>query len=243
MNVDLSDSPALQQYRAKVVGLAELRRTLEEHIGEQSLPQAYESLEKLRVCTKELESFRATLNLTELFIVKYNVVVINEHTVSYVLPSDCSRIEILQEAQALVRERDARDLVFPEHLERWSRHIEFTSRVGSSERICIDGHVEGCDAKDRNTQRKEIHAKGLSIPAFEDLAVAFAMHWVASGGPLFGWYKESPDTIREYTYWSRAERDTLSFSLRGLARYGIDLGSDCRIAAVSAKVSLERTLR
>ena len=198
------------------------------------LTAAKDILDQASLKTKAYEELRDRLGPVGMFLAKYGVEVINEHTICFVLPEGCSRIDILNDAQELVRVRDDRDLTHPRQLELWQRDGCFTQPAATSERICIDGHVKGGDAMIRATQEEFVAGKGLALPSIEDLAVAFALHWVATGEPLFGWYIQN-----RHSYWVRGAGGSLGFDHDGLNAYGVYDGHDNLIVAVSARVSPE----
>jgi len=196
---------------------------------------AKDILSEASLKTQAYQELREKLGPIGIFLAKYGVEVINEHTILFVLPKGCSRNDILNEAQRLVRGRDQRDLIYPKRLEKWQQDERFTKPAESSERICIDGHVKGGDAQDRTTQENFVAAKKLFLPSIEDLAVAFALHWVATGEPLFGWYNQSNGG----SYWVRGAGGSLDFDRNGLGASGVGDGNGHPIVAVSARVSPE----
>ena len=205
------DQNKLEEYRERAAALYDLSRGVEERLGKAAesgvMDAAREALEELTLETKEFEDFRKTLTPAEIFLAKYNVEVVNEHTVSLVIPKDMSRIEILEEAQGLVTDRY---LIWPDQLAKWITDPKFTTEATTSERICIDGRVPNSVDKTRAQQEALVGRENL--PTLEDLAVAFAVNWIATGEPLFGWYNNS-------TPWShlvRAAGGALDFIGHGL---------------------------
>jgi len=87
----------------------------------------------------------------------------------------------------------------------------------------------------RGPQEKFVAGKDLALPSVEDLAVAFALHWVATGEPLFGWYDQSND----WSYIVRGAGGSLIFDPRGLSAHGVCDDSVDPGVAVSARVSPE----
>jgi hypothetical protein len=228
----------LRSFREAAAGLAksheDAKAALEVAATKGDLKAAKDILEQASLKTKAYEELREKLGPIGIFLAKYGVEVINEHTILFVLPRGCSRIDILNEAQGLVRGRDQRDLIYPDHLEKWQRDERFTKPAAKSERICIDGHVKGGDAKDRATQEKFVSDKGLSLASIEDLAVAFALHWVATGEPLFGWRSQN-----SYSYWVRGAGGSLGFDHDGLYARGVRGDDGSPDVAVAARVSPE----
>lgn len=224
------DSEALRQYRQKAAELAELRNGLEKRVGELPLSETQNEMNSLMLRTKELDEFRARLGPSQVFLATYGVEVINDHTVSFVLPKGCSRIEILDQAQKLVSDRT---LIKPIDLVNFRKNQHFTCKSTVSERICIDGFVESSYAKSREEQVELLDSRGLELAKFEDVAVAFALHWMAAKVPLFGW--ESSEDL----WWSnfvRTDPGGLVLAPKGLAFSGSDhsssiYGAAARIAA------------
>ena len=177
------------EYRDAAEKLHALRREVERQLDlavesgdKQAARDALDDLKASGAAFKELGN---TLTPTDLFIAKYNIQVHGPHEVSFVLPSGVSRYEMLCEAQGLVAERDNRNLVFPDRLKKWEAEATFNSTSITPERIQIDGHVEGGDAKNRADQEALLKSKGLPQANLEDLAAAFVAFYVATGKDLF----------------------------------------------------------
>jgi hypothetical protein len=238
MSQSAYQSEQLLSFRQAAAELAEFRKNaeieLEEAATKGDLKTAQYILEQASLKTKAYEELRERLGPTGIFLAKYGVEVINDHTILFVLPKGCSRIDILNEAQGLVGGRDQRDLIYPDQLKEWQQDNRFTKPAEASERICIDGHVKGGDAMKRGPQEKFVAGKDLALPSIEDLAVAFALHWVATGEPLFGWRSQN-----SYSYWVRGAGGSLDFRRSGLGALGVNDGSDDRDVAVAARVSPE----
>lgn len=203
MTFDRHDSKAYQQYREKIAETAKLREQLEKIAVDSratgDLGAAQSLLAELTLKTKELGSIRDTLGAEGIFLAKYGYEHINDHTALFVLPKGSSRIAILQEADELVRQREQK-LISRRTLYDWERDERFTREVATSTQLWIDGHVEGSADNSRAEQESLVAAKGLTLPSLEDLAVAFALHWVATAQPLFGWYQDRVGKIWDYTY-------------------------------------------
>lgn len=216
-NIRQYDSEALKLYRAKAAEIAQLRHEVGLLAGELSYKEAHNELQKLTLRTDELADLRASLEPQELLMVKYGVGVIDQRTVSFLVPKGCSRLEILQEVQALVKVRDKLELIAERTLAKWQRDRRFTKESATSERICIDGHVPGGDAKSLDIQKELLETRGLQMATIEDLAVAFALQWLATGEPLLEWYVDENGQLREYTYAIRTGgSDALDFGPEGL---------------------------
>jgi len=210
------DPKKLHEYREKAAELHDLSKGVEERMGRAAengiIEAARDELAELKLKTKEFEDFRETLTPAEIFVARYNVEVVNDHTVSFVIPKGVSRIEILQEAQKLVTDRD---LILPNQLAKWTADPKFTTEATTSERICIDGHVPHSSGKTRAQQEALVGKENL--PTLDDLAVAFGVNWIATGEPLFGWHYESLG----WSYVVRAAGGALYFYSNGLSVRGI----------------------
>ncbi len=197
------------------------------------MQKAKDAVAELELKTAEYEKFRATLSPEVLFLAKYNVKAHGSHEVSFVLPRGVSRIEMLQEAQALVGDRD---LIHPDHLTRWQQDPKFTAVAATTQRIHIDGHVEGGDAKSQEDQEAFLRAQELQMPSLEDLAAAFVAHYIATGEPLFGWYDKS----RGWSFVVRADGGPLYFGSDGFGGYALDSDNrDVRVAVAAALPGIE----
>jgi hypothetical protein len=224
------DPQKLHEYRAKAAELHDLSKGVEERIEQAaesgSIEAARDAVGELTLKTKEFEDFRKSLTPVELFLAKYNVEVVNDHTVSFVVPRGVAPIEILREAQGLVADRD---LIWPTQLERWEKDPKFTTEATKSERISIDGHVPNSINKDRTEQEKMFGKENL--PSLEHLAVAFAVNWIATREPLFGWYNKS----RSWSNVVRAAGGALDFTSDGLRVDGIYDDHGSALVAVSSR--------
>ena len=138
---------------------------------------------------------------------------------------------MLQEALALVMVMEDRKLMYPGRLTEWQQDPTFTAVAATTQRIHIDGHVDGGDAKSREEQEAFLRAQGLQMPSLEDLAAAFVAHYVATREPLFGWY----DTSSGWSFMVRAAGGALHFYSYGLNVSGIDdAGRDDDVAVAAA---------
>lgn len=214
------DLRALQEYREKVAETVKLRAEVESlATGSHTsgdLGPAENMLQELTLKTKELGDLRQALGPEGLFLIKYGYQKIDDHTVSFVLPKGCSRYEILQEAQDLVSDRS---LLNTWMVKFWAIDSRFTCRTLSSERLCIRGYVKGGIGKTSEQQDELLKSKGLELPSLEDLAVAFALHWVATKDSLLGWSKSFYDKPREASNLIRTSHDSLGFDSKGLMAF------------------------
>jgi len=232
------DRNAVERYREAATKLHESLSAADKRMdaaienGDKADAQA--ALKDATASGEAFKALRSTLSPTDLFVAKYNIQVHGPHEVSFVLPRGVSRYEMILEAHALVAERDKRDLVYPPHLKEWGNEARFTASCESPERIQIDGHVQGGDEKTRTQQEKFLTTKGLEQAQLEDLAVAFVAHYVATGEPLFGWYKNNP-----WSFVVRAVGGALSFSSNGLRVYGFGAAFSYSDVAVASRVRPE----
>lgn len=239
MNLTRYTPEALQQYREKVAETDQLRHQLAELVESShmtgDLNPAQNLLEEFTLKTQELGDLRLALGPEGRFLAQYGYEKINDHTVLFALPKGTSRLQILQEAQTLVSAREKRDLIVPGQLNKWAGDERFLARVVSSERICIDGHVEGGDQMRRAAQESFVASKGFTLSSQEDLAVAFALHWIDTREPLFGLFSGSN------SYCVRATIGYLLCYRTGLeAEESLgDIEGDGRDFAVSARIPLD----
>jgi len=230
------DQAKLAQYREKAAELRDFSRAVEVRMDQAAesgeVADARMAFGELTLKTREFEEFRDTLTPAEIFIAKYNVMVLDDHTVSFVVPSGVAPIDILQEAQELVTDRD---LIWPERLTEWSKDPTFTTPATESERICIDGHVPNSINKNRAKQEKIVGKDNL--PSLSELAIAFAVNWIATGEPLFRWNKSGG-----WSYVVRAAGGALDFLSVGLSVVVIyDDHSDDDVAVSSRAPGIKKT--
>jgi hypothetical protein len=190
--------------------------------GDKAAAQA--ALDEATASGEAFKALRSTLSRTDLFVAKYNIQVHGPHEVSFVLPRGVSRYEMLCEAQELVKNRDQRDLVYPDHLNRRMGDARFTASCDQPERIQIDGHVEGGDAMTRKDQEAFLQREGLEQAELEDLAAAFVAHWVATGQDLLE------------NKLVRAVGGALYFSSKGLSVGGLGAGNGLSLVPVASRV-------
>jgi hypothetical protein len=229
----------VREYREAAINHHEVLRTAQQQMDaaiEEGDTQAAEAV--LAEATASGEAFRelrSKLTPTDLFVAKYNIQVHGPHEVSFVLPRGLSRHDMILEAQALVAERDGRDLVYPDDLKSWGNDARFTASCESPERIRIDGHVKGGDEKTRKQQEKFLITKGLEQAQLEDLAAAFVAHWVATREPLFGWYEKDDS----WSFAVRAVGGALYFFSYGLSVNAVGDGYSYSNVAVASRVRPE----
>jgi hypothetical protein len=226
------NSSDLQDYRAKVAELGEFRRFVGDTVGQLRPEEAQRVFDELTLRTKEVEDLRNVLGRASAVMATYGVNVINHHTISFVIPRGCSRIEILKECQELERTPSGKAILTSELLEGFARREKFTSRAASSEHICIDAHVRYGDRMNREDHETFIRKKGLTLPTSADLAAAFALNWVATGESLCGrWSKKE-----SLTYYVRCEEGSFKCGYRGLVESSISDCSSGPSVTVSARI-------
>jgi hypothetical protein len=134
---------------------------------------------------------------------------------------------MLKEAQAIVQDCD---LVFPEHLNEWASDSAFKAESLTSVRIRINGNVEGGRQKTRSEQEALLEKRGLAMASVEDLAVAFAAHYIATKEPLFGWFDAATSAVRA------TEQHVLRFDDEGLYMSVVVNADRNRHMAVAARL-------
>jgi hypothetical protein len=86
---------------------------------ENNLSEARQWCDTLSTSADELRGLRARLSPRDLFIVQYNIEVINNHAISLVIPRGVSRKEVVHEAQEFLREHHGMAAIEPSSLEHW----------------------------------------------------------------------------------------------------------------------------
>ncbi len=227
-------SPAkVTEYRDTATKLHELRREVERQLDlavESGDKQAArDALEDLYASGAAFKELRNTLTPTDLFIAKYNIQVHGPHEVSFVLPQGVSRYEMLREAQGLAAETETRrNLVWPNRLNKWEKDKTFQATSTTPERIQIDGHVDGGDAKNRADQEALLNNMGLPQANLEDLAAAFVAFYVATGKDLFEGQA------------ARAAGGVLVFFSIGLDVYGVGDADSSSVSGVAVSSRVPR---
>ena len=155
------------------------------------------------------------------FITKYNVKVLGEGKVSFTLPADTSRLDLINDAQSLAPELLGQNAVYGRRLEAWEKDPAFTTKVIENTDKSIDGNVR-CST---NKSRSEQEAKGWNNVDLCDLVVAHQAYLIAtSGKDLFG-----GNVVR-------ARAGALLFNDGGL--FANDYGADFRFSFIAASSAL-----
>lgn len=115
------------------------------------------------------------------FLAKYGVKVLADCQVSFTLPSGTSRLDFLNEAQALARELINGPAVEKHSLAMWAKDAAFTTKVTEATSRSIDGNV----SNSADISRKEGEAKGWNNVDLADLATAHQAFLIATGKNLF----------------------------------------------------------
>jgi len=220
-------------YRADAKELLSLHHSVKELLKEAAisgdLKPAQEALDQLNLRTKNFEQLRQELGPAGIFAAKYGVEIESDHSISFVIPRGVSRLEIIEEAHGLVKDRN---LIYPNQLENWRKDPKFTEKATKSERFFIDGHVPNSVDKTRKQQERYVkdqgkrHSLKVELPTLEDLAVAFSLFYVANDG----------QSMIGRAWMVRAEGGSLYFDGYGLVVYDrIDGGNCVSNVAVSAR--------
>jgi len=208
---------------------AELKLGLAEAQETGNPERARDAFAALKAPMKLLETLRQELGPAGLFAAKYGVEIESDHSISFVIPRGVSRLEIIEEAHGLVKDRN---LIYPNQLENWRKDPKFTEKATKSERFFIDGHVPNSVDKTRKQQERYVkdqgkrHSLKVELPTLEDLAVAFSLFYVANDG----------QSMIGRAWMVRAEGGSLYFDGYGLVVYDrIDGGNCVSNVAVSAR--------
>ncbi len=118
-----------------------------------------------------------------IFLAKYGVEVVNDHTVALVIPRLCSHMEIVDEAVRIFS-----SLRIVEELERkeWAQLTRYDRPSEQSRKLCIDLRVEELAGMTRRAQVDTLKERGLEMPSLKDLAIAYTAFFVARGEHLLG---------------------------------------------------------
>lgn len=186
MTINQYDINSLAVYREKAAELAPVRERVQkllDGVQECNLSEIEEAMHELSLRTQELEELRRGLGSSAVLLATYGVDVIDDHTVSFVIPQGISRIAILEEVQGLSENRT----LIPAATSEFFRRVPLFSQAAEfSERICIDGNVGGAEHRTLQVQQEILASRKLTMAKIEDLAVAFGLFYVATGNSLFG---------------------------------------------------------
>lgn len=188
MNSTQNHIKLAREYREKAAQLAEMREEIGEKGGSVPLEDLQRSFNELTLRTKEFNDLRNALGPYGIFLIKYGVEVVNSHTVSFVVPKGVSRMDILEEA---LQVSGCDQFIQRFRMQGWKGYSEFNSRAEHSEFVCIDGCVQGLAGESLERQKQLLVEKGFDPVTMEDLIVACATFYIATGEPVFGWFDRS----------------------------------------------------
>jgi len=179
----------IEEYRSeakRVDGILEkASAAFERAKQENNLTEARQWCDTLNSSVLELRHLRDRLSPRDLFIVKYNIEVINKHAMSIVIPRGVSRDEVIRESQKFVKEHHGMEAIEPMSLLCWLIRKEFQEAVQSPLRIAIDGCVPRSERKAADQERL-FKKKGLELPSLEDFVVAHAAFYAVTGWDMTG---------------------------------------------------------
>lgn len=181
---NLSDTQAVAQYRREALQVHTLRNEIDTRLAHDDLRGAQDIFGQLTLKTKEFEALRSRLTPAELFIVQYAVEVPAELTVSLVLPGSTPAVRLLNDAQRLVSDQE---LFWSAHLSRWQMEAKFTNITPESRRISVRGLGADGLVGDHLRRTQVLEETKLQEPKLDEIMVAFAAYYIATGEPIFGW--------------------------------------------------------
>lgn len=117
----------------------------------------------------------------EAFVAKYGIRVLADSQVAVTLPAGSTRIEFLREAQELAPKLYGQNAILPDRLQNWSGARVFTDAIEGALSLAIDGNVKDSTGQTRSEQEEE----GWNNVDIQDLAVAHAAYFIATGKNLF----------------------------------------------------------
>lgn len=159
----------------------------------------------LKTLLREYEQTQSLKARQTEFLKKYDVKVLGKGKVSFTIPEGSSRLDLLNEAQAIAPELLGQPAVYELRLEMWAKDPAFTTKVSKATSFSINGNVKGSTGK----TRKEQESNGWNDVDLADLAAAHQVYLIATKKDLFGGKVV------------RARCGKLVFSADGLVVYGL----------------------
>jgi hypothetical protein len=154
------------------------------------------------------------------FVTKYNVEVLGDSKVSFTLPSGSSRLDLLNDSQAITPELLRQPAIYAARLAQWAKDPAFTEKVAEDTLRSVDGNVNNSARMTRSEQE----AKGWNNVDLADLATAHQAYLIATGKDLFA------------NKVVRARGGALYFYVHGLGV--VDCYDDSRRSDVAASAAL-----
>lgn len=95
-----------------------------------------------------------------------------------VVPADTSRLDLLNEAQALAPDLINQSAIYADRLQKWSKDPAFTEKLTAPLKLRIDGNVAGSLDMSRLSQE----SRGWNNNDLRDLAAAHQAYLIVTGG-------------------------------------------------------------
>jgi len=213
---------SLKYYRDAVEHLREFSREAQHRFkeahGAGDLVAAREAFSTLVARTEEFKRLRQTLSPREIFIAKYAVKVHGPHDVSFTIPRGETRFAMVHEAHDVTDKRFCLVSLLDPIVR--AKDSAFTAEVATRKRVRIQRFVASEDAIVREEQL--LHQKKLSIPTHDDMAAAFAAHYVVTQEPLFKWNEPYHSS---WSYVMRAKDGSLVFT-RGIGLWSVQVADE-----------------
>jgi hypothetical protein len=169
-------------YRTAAAELADLRVSIEQQLNRCHTTGEIPSLGDLEAKTAEFRKLREEIGPAGIVLATYGVNVIDDHTISYIIPRGQCFLEILRAADAAFH--------FP-NLTKYNVNFtlwpEFTSVQAESKRITIDARVAETCGLSRDQQQELLWERGLTVAPLEEVLPAMALFYMATGESLSGW--------------------------------------------------------
>jgi hypothetical protein len=186
-----SDFQQIRAAQERIKGvLSEAQTGFEEARKAGDIEAAQKWHETLKTEGEAFTRYMGTLTAEQLFLAKYNVEIINDHTASVVLPTGTSRYDFVKEAEPFCKYDDGRDFI---SANMWMR---LSGKPGEAPceqptKIAVDVCVDGLTIvrkdltlqKDYANQDKQFKKRGLVDPTPEDVTVAIVALVVAGKKP------------------------------------------------------------
>lgn len=206
--------------------ISEINEKVEELLAADYIPEVQKEKlfsEAFKVLEDGCDKIKAVTRRRQEFVIKYRINIFGDSQVSFTLPSGTSRIDLMNEAQALAYELFKHEAVSPLLLETWKKYSAFTARVSEDLERALDGNIRNST----RMTREEQEAKGWNNVDLCDLASAYVAYFIATGRDLFannlvlarGWGMPAGDAVLSGADGLDTDAYSFDHGLRDVAAY------------------------
>lgn len=221
-----SKNDGLARYQAAkknlVEGITDAQDRFQAAKERDDLRAAEHAFGDLSIHGKALKELRAVTRSLDLFRDDFGIKILRPQVVELTIPAGVSRIEIIDRALSMAKERRLEDLISRPLLSDFSASDSFRRTSEQPEAIRIAGLVRETVDKSLSQTLEILSGKGFTLASEADVSLAYVAHLLVTGASLF----EMRIAGQMHPRWSRVVEGALYRSRSGLRRESVpDEGS------------------